>query len=149
MNILTPYNIWTWRSFTPTGLWTTNTTYTGRWRRVGDSMEFAVRMAFAGTPDVGDLSVNIPSGFTIDTTKLNGTTVATQVLGHGRAMDAAATGHYIIECAYNSTTSVALMYNGTPNGGFVNRTNPFSFGAGGGTDEISIVCVIPILGWAP
>lgn len=142
------FNNLPWVTFTPTSSMSTNTTLTGKWRKVGDSMEVRIRMAFSGTPDAGDLTINIPSGYTIDTAKLSGTTAATQILGYGRILDAAATGHYVLALAYNSTTSLAVMYNGTPNGGFVNRTNPISLGAGGGTDEISVFMMIPITGWS-
>ncbi len=39
-----------WVSFTPTGSWTTNTTYTGLWRRIGDSMEIQAKALCSGAP---------------------------------------------------------------------------------------------------
>jgi hypothetical protein len=61
-----------WQSFTPTGSFTTNTTYTGQYRRVGDSIEFQAHLAFAGSPNSVSCSVNLPSGLTIDTAKIPG-----------------------------------------------------------------------------
>jgi hypothetical protein len=50
-----------WVAWTPTGAWTTNTpTYTGFWRRVGDSMEVRVNVAFTGAPDATSFYVNLP-----------------------------------------------------------------------------------------
>jgi hypothetical protein len=58
-----------WTSFTPTGNMTTNVTYTGFWRRVGDSMHIRARLAFSGATDATILSVNLPSGYTVDSAK--------------------------------------------------------------------------------
>ena len=59
-----------WTDYTPTGSWSTNTTYTGKWRRVGDEMEIQVKVATTGTCTDAVLSVDIPSGYTIDANKL-------------------------------------------------------------------------------
>jgi len=58
-----------WVSFTPTGTWTTNVAYTGMYRQVGDTLDVQVRIGISGTPDNDYLSVDPPTGFTIDTTK--------------------------------------------------------------------------------
>ena len=39
-----------WVAYTPTGSWITNTTYTGKWRRVGDSMEVQGLAICSGAP---------------------------------------------------------------------------------------------------
>jgi len=57
-------------SFTPTGSWSTNTTYTGQYRIVGNEAEFTINLALAGAPTSASLDVNLPSGFVIDTAKL-------------------------------------------------------------------------------
>ena len=59
-----------WVSYTPTGSWTTNTTYTGKWRRVGDSIQVQAKITLSGAPNAAtQLQIGIPSGLTIDTTK--------------------------------------------------------------------------------
>jgi hypothetical protein len=61
-----------WQSFTPTGSLSTNSTYTGFWRRDGDSMEVQFNIAFAGDPGTySSVSVNMPTGYTIDTAKMS------------------------------------------------------------------------------
>jgi len=63
-------NMSDWASYTPTGSWTTNTTYTGKWRRVGDTMHVYVRADLTGAPLPSiNLTIDIPSGQAIDTTK--------------------------------------------------------------------------------
>ena len=60
-----------WQSYTPTGTWTTNATYTGYYRRVGSSAEFTVKIALAGAPTGGTLTaINLPSGLTINSSAL-------------------------------------------------------------------------------
>lgn len=61
-----------WVSFTPTGSWTTNTTYSGMRRRVGDTEEFVISLALSGAPTATALTVNLP--VTIDTAKVPGDT---------------------------------------------------------------------------
>lgn len=58
-----------WVAYTPTGSWVSNTTYTGFWRRVGDSLEINVRVTTSGAPTAADLTVSIPSGLTLDSAK--------------------------------------------------------------------------------
>lgn len=76
-----------WASYTPSGgdQWTTNTTYSGRYRRVGDTMELFVSVAAGSTtPTGGDTSVcriALPSGFTIDATKINSSNANESALG--------------------------------------------------------------------
>lgn len=135
-----------WISFTPTGSFVTNATYTGKWRRVGDQMEMNVRIAFSGTTTATDLSINLPSGYSIDTSKINSSSANTGIMAYGRALDSGV-GNYVLSAAYSSTTAVSITYNGTVNNGFVNATNPFTFGSGGGTDEIDMMIRVPILGW--
>ena len=79
--VAAPYSNWV--AFTPTGTWTGNTTYTGFWRRIGDTMEVvcSVKTTGAPTPDTG-LLVQLPNNLTIDTTKLaNNTPVNVFPLG--------------------------------------------------------------------
>lgn len=60
-----------WVSFTPTGTWTTNTTYTGQRRKVGDTLEIQYVATLSGVPNVSGLTFDIPSGFTVDAAKIS------------------------------------------------------------------------------
>lgn len=57
-----------WVTFTPTGSWSANTTYTGYWRRVGDSAEVLYNVTTTGAPTSTNLTLNAPTGVTPDTT---------------------------------------------------------------------------------
>ena len=59
-----------WESFTPTGAWTTNTTWTGQRKRVGDSWVFNVKAAFAGAPEAVEFAMDIPESQTVAEAKL-------------------------------------------------------------------------------
>lgn len=59
-----------WTSFTPTGSFTTNTSYTGFYKRIDDTMEVEVTIAFSGIPNSTALMINTPLSLTIDTSKL-------------------------------------------------------------------------------
>lgn len=62
-------------SFTPTGSWTTNTTYSGRYWQIGDRYHYQVQVALTGNPNSASLTINyLASGFTIDTAKMVATT---------------------------------------------------------------------------
>ena len=77
-----------WQSYTPTGndQWTANATYYGRYRRVGDSMELQLGIAAgASTPtggNTGATRISLPSGYTIDPTKMISSTANESSLGH-------------------------------------------------------------------
>src|SRR6266853_1808485 len=94
-----------WTSYTPTGTWTTNSTYTGKWRRVGDSMEVEVNVALAGAPNSATFTdINLPTGYTIDTTKMTTVAANTRSLGTGWTQSAGST--YLVNPVYRSTTSI-------------------------------------------
>lgn len=66
---LIPQYITAWEDWTPTGTWTTNTTYTGKKRKVGENMEYQVRVALSGAPNSATLTIDLPGGDVIDTSK--------------------------------------------------------------------------------
>jgi len=98
-----------WVSFTPTGSWSTATTYTGRYRRVGDSIDIRYFIAISGTPTAASLSVNMPTGLTIDSTKYPGNNRNTvgRVLYYDNG--GASTGQLLGNAQYGSTTTIDLL----------------------------------------
>lgn len=137
-----------WMSYTPTGTWVTNTTYTGKWRRVGDKMEVQILVTTSGAPTSATLRINIPSGFTIDTNKLVSTSFDQTSLGTSIATDNGV-NNYPGFVWYGDTTSVYPQINNSSGtylaGTFVTQAVPFTFGA---TDSVSLSFCIPILGWS-
>ena len=140
-----------WVSFTPTGSWTTNTTYTGQWRRVGDSMEVRTHLALAGAPTTATLTVNLPSGYTIDSTKIDSSTALFTQLGTGRTLSAG--NGYALMVLFNSTTSVTprgFITNTGANpvqvpGEAITQAIPSTYTSG---DFVDLVFSVPIVGWS-
>lgn len=138
-----------WISFTPTGTWVTNTTYTGNYRRLGDSIYINYNLALAGAPTAASLRVNLPLGLTIDTAKLPGFIANTlPALGKGLAYDVSADVDHILTAYYISTTSIGLGYQSsvTATQALVNATSPQTWATG---DSVTVtVGPIPIVGWS-
>ena len=140
-------NITNWTSWTPTGNFTTNTTYTGVYRRVGDTGEFQVNMAFAGAPNLVDQDIDLPPGLTIDVSKLPGS-ANTQIVGTCQARNTGSTFESGV-VKYGTTTTVNLYYfSATPNPSSIDqgtRTFPFTIG---NTDAITATFSVPIVEYA-
>lgn len=133
-----------WVSYTPTGNWSTGTaTYTGRWRKVGDSIEVQAVVSLSGAPTAADFTVNIPAGLTIDVSKIPSASVS-MVLGSAEILDSGVRV-YAGTVVYAGTTSVYVNHTEAGNSGLVNATNPTTFGA---ADTVSLNFKVPILGWS-
>jgi hypothetical protein len=141
----------TWTSYTPTGSWTTNSTYTGFWKRSGDSIEIDARISLSGAPDNTTLTMTVmPSGLTIDTAKL---TLATSrnLLTCNVGLDDSGTRPYLGAAAYSSTTAITIQYyNTTAASPMVANTNisgnavPFTWANG---DNVLVKLKLPVSGW--
>lgn len=137
-----------WESWTPTGSWTTNTTYTGQRRQVGDAFEARVKVAVSGAPNATPLTINLPGGMSINTTKVVDT--GQNHLGWFRLLDAGVgAGFGFVN--YSSTTSVSLNYAQTSsasdnnNIGSVSATAPMTWASG---DYLVAYFSVPIEGWS-
>jgi len=130
-----------WQNYTPTGSWVTNTTYTGKYRRIGDSIQVMVKVSLSGAPTATQLQVGIPSGLSIDTSKLNSITAGENALGVAQASDTGTNG-YTGTVWYFSATTVGVNSNA---GGTWSSTVPFSWG---NTDQLTINFIAPIAGWS-
>lgn len=130
-----------WVSYTPTGTWVTNTTYQGKYRRVGDSLEIEARVALTGAP-TGTFTLNLPSGFSIDTSKIpSGSVDNTESIGIASFNVAGV--RYVGAVGLSSST--AIMINTHGGGGPVNATIPGTFASG---SVIQIQLQVPIVGWS-
>lgn len=141
-------NLTDWVSYTPTGSWSTNTTYTGRYRRVGNMMEGEVTVALSGPPNSAVLTVGIPSGYIIDVSNYPNSNEAR--VGSGTALDNAVT-RYSIRAVLNSTTRIGLnaqilgTSNYTSDNPQVSNTVPFAFNT---SDAVTFNFSVPIVGWS-
>lgn len=131
-------------NYTPTGAWS-GPTYAGKWKRVGDAIQINCSLTYAGTPS-GALSFDIPSGLTLDTTKMfdgggNSTTLGTAAL-----YDDSGGQGYSAQPVYNSTTRISIVYNsGTSTTAGIGTTVPFTWAS---NDLVSMQThLLPIVGW--
>lgn len=136
-----------WQSYTPTGTWTTNTTYQGKYRRVGDSIEGLVTVTLAGAPNAAALQFTIPSGLTVDTAKFNSTLNYIPV-GTGQGLDTSAGSlGFSFQSVYLNTTSIRALYQSAVTGsqGEVTQTSPITWASG---DNLQFNYKVPISGWS-
>lgn len=130
-----------WQSFTPTGGWVANTTYTGKWRRVGDTLEMDVSVSLSGAP-TGYLTLDLPTGYSIDTAKLSNFAgfPTAQAMGIWGGYDGAAFQGGTV--TYNTATSVYLV--GSTYTDAVSATVPVTWG---NTDTINARIKVPVVGF--
>lgn len=139
-----------WQSYTPTGAWTANCTYTGRWRRVGQNMEVQARVVATGgpTPTNTELTIQIPTGYTIDesATPVSGT-VNDRPCGVGVVWDDGTRVYPAVVHAVSSAGAlkVRVQDTGGSSGGAVEHDNPITFASG---DSVAIQASVPISEWA-
>jgi hypothetical protein len=134
-----------WTSWSPTGSWTANTSYTGFYRRLGDSLEFQVLASITGTPTTAAFTFTLPNSLTIDTAKILSTVVTTQTFGVGSGI-CGGTPRFFFS-AYSSTTTIAGRYVGTgaTSGNLaIDQANPTTWVNG---DKLFLSGIVPITGW--
>jgi hypothetical protein len=138
-----------WVAYTPTGTWSTNTTYEGKWRRVGDSAEYMVRVSTTGAPTSSELRINLASGQTIDTTKLPDTgTVSAFIAGTGNIEDSSAFQNWSVIAEYFNTTSVRMRTTAATADTkitSVTQAVPMTWAA---SDSLAVSFKLPISGWS-
>lgn len=130
-----------WTSFTPTGTWTTNTTYTGWYFQNGKELTIRYRLALSGAPNASFLNLNIPGGFTVDTSVLPAGTVPLK--GSVTMFDGAA--FYAGAPTFGGST-IGVQYFLLSGGTYqvhaqVNQAVPFVFG---NSDLVNVIAVVPI-----
>jgi hypothetical protein len=135
------------RPWTPTGSWSTNTTYSGAWRQVGDTAEYYVHIALSGAPTSATLTINLPSGQSVDTSKISGTGGTTQIGSGGGNRGGNAEKLYV---TYNNATSVIVSFQSAASGtsalgSVVNATAPVTWASG---DSLDVYFKLPISGWS-
>lgn len=150
MSLNTLPNTTNWAAFTPTGSWSTNTTYAGMWRKVGDTLEVQTKLALAGAPTSASLTVNIPTSIcpSIDTAKVTNTVSGASSLGSGVAYDTGST-FYPLQLTYSSTTALNVVVGIASSTYLLNNSVtqavPITFG---NTDIIDVNYRVPCTGWS-
>ena len=110
-----------WQAWTPTGSHTTNVTYTGYKKRVGDQGYYRVLMSFTGVTDNGAVSINMPTGEAIDTTKILKATNDYRTLGTASIADVSVVSYpgLIVYKDANSVTVTSIADDSGTGGGYV------------------------------
>lgn len=138
-----------WTSVAFTGSWSANTTYTSVMRREGSMAHFKVRVTTSGAPTAAAFSLTLPTGYKIDTTKINGV-AGDQRFGTIHGLDSG-TGnfsgvvHYGTETVLN--TLVLAIASANANDAFtgINQTSPMTWA---NNDAMTLEFSLPILGWS-
>jgi hypothetical protein len=129
-----------WVSFTPTTIGFTATGASGKWRRVGDSMELQYKLdSFSSVS--GTLGVNMPSGYSIDVSKQPETTY--NIVGNCFAFDASTATSYH-GSVLNPGATAFWFYNHASAAQYT-ATSPFTWTT---SDELRFIVKVPILGWS-
>jgi len=126
-----------WTNFTPTGGWTTNTTYTGKYKYVGDSAVIQLKVATSGAPGGNTaLSMDMPALIgVIDTAKLVGQNVTTN---SGNLIDTGSATYDVRAIAPNN--NIITFYSSVSN---ISKTYPMTWTAG---DYMEVTFTVPIVG---
>jgi len=134
-----------WVSYTPTGSWVSGATYTGKYRRVGDSIQCSVKIAITGPVTATDLQVSIPSGFSIDTAKMASGDFLQSVFGTAHAHDVSTLAHYNLQIGYASPTLLFFTVQNQLTGQVISVTNtaPQTWANG---DAIHATFMVPVAG---
>jgi hypothetical protein len=140
------------QSVTFTGSWVSNTTYTAKETRVGSWAHYEVKIATSGAPTSAELVLTLPTGRTIDTTKLADTSSSSSNSlpnSTGRIYDFG-TAIYQAGVIYLSPTTVAVQYNDDAAGGVatnnaVSQAAPMTFA---NNDVVNVSFRVPIAEWA-
>ena len=138
-----------WVAYTPTGSWVSGATYTGRYRRVGDTLDGMVLITATGAVTAANLTFTIPSGLSIDTAKIMSTTQDVTHLGTVKVLDSGVAAYGIGTIHYNSSNSLAA-YTSNTSGTYLTEPNisnsvPMTFGS---ADTVDARFSVPISGWS-
>lgn len=136
------------KSWTPTGSWTTNVTYTGKKWRVKNRQHYAVKVALAGEPDNVNLSIDLPNWEGIKVSELINATNEENLIGTIRSIKDNGTDIFgRTNVWYKDGASVWAAYhdNTTFNVRHISKTAPVAVWANG--DAIFLEWDVPIDNW--
>lgn len=134
-----------WTKFDPSGGWTSNCTYSGRWKRIGSEMLIEIYVLCSAAPS-GALTLNIPDGYTMD---LPYSTSRSRSVGVGYIYDQSINTTYPITVSGNDTSSVKLWYFNAAaaetKSNPVSHNTPITFI---NLDTVFVRFSVPISGWS-
>lgn len=129
-------------TWTPSSSWSTNVTHLGLYHRVGHLLYYRIRINITGTPSGNLTSAQImPTGYTIDTTRLLATVNVSTPLMMNMVIKAA--GGFTVSGQGEYLTSTTITISTAP-GGTITPTNPGTFVNG---DTVELIGFAPVTGW--
>lgn len=129
-----------WQNFTPTGAWTVNTTWTGRYRYVGDSAEIQAAATLTGAPNVAGFNMSVASVCPVDATKLAASNLP--ALGSAQLIDNGVSGR-TATVSWEGGNSVRVYSADASADNWVSNAIPFAFNSG---DNVTLNFTIPCSG---
>lgn len=144
-NWFVPPMVSTW---TPTGSWISNTTYSGTWRRFGNTVNLEYKIALTGAPNSTGLSLDLPANMTLDTADLNGENAGrTPFHSTVTVYDAAPELYHGLVLLDATDTFSVHVDDGDGTISEITQANPITFASG---DEVEIkISNVPIDNWGP
>lgn len=147
----TPYTVTITASTTNPTKASSPTVDQGYWRRVGDSMQ--IRYTYGYTSNAGaasgsgDYIFSIPSGHTIDSTKIRVSTTTTEgACGSGHTSQQGNTHPMCVVKPYTTTTLALTLTSTGASPVYCNSTN-LPLGSASAT-RLAFECTVPISGWS-
>jgi hypothetical protein len=133
-----------WQSYTPTANGISLTDIGTQWRRVGDSIEVHSRFTATSVTGASTFQFNLPSGLTIDSTKLTSSGVAKGAFSTTNVSAGAAIAYYAIPVGGTTYVGVGRKNASTDNG-LALVTNGTIITNG---DQVSLSFMVPVVGWS-
>lgn len=142
-----------WVAYTPS--WTStgsapavgNGFLTGFWRRVGDSMQVAIRLSIGSTTTngTGDYRWSLPAGYTIDAAKIPQSAIDhREVVGWGN-IDDNTVSNYLTAVTIASLSTAQLQMRVDANINVVSNVTPIVPST---SDVFYLNAIVPIVGWS-
>jgi len=137
-----------WQSYTPTGPFSSNATYTGKWRRDNGDILLSIDVAFSGAP-AGSTSYTFTQalnglGLTVDTTRFPNFTNTAIPVGTW-SIDASGTAAYNGAVMATSIAGTDYVLPFVATGGQASPSSPRVLASG---DNYSMTLRLPITGWS-
>jgi hypothetical protein len=138
-----------WTDGTCTTSWLANSTTSCKYRQNGQNLEVQYYVTTSGAPTAASLQVQLPNGFTADTSKLSVGSTYISEIGDCVASDGGA-AYYACQAMLVSNLTVSLRslnsastYVNTSSS--LNSTTPITFGAG---DHVAFTVSVPVTQFA-
>jgi hypothetical protein len=134
-------------SYTPVGTWVSNTTYTGKWRRLGSKIIVDIGVILTGAPTSATLLISLPDGLIVDDTNMISDSSVfsnlvvlddnTATLYSGKVLVASADPSLAVPYILNASATYATHTA-------ITQAIPVTFAS---ADTITMYFSAPILGW--